>query len=735
MPKFAACLGLCILSGILLAATPNQMNYQGRLTNSVGVPIDLQTPMTFSIFADSSGGLPIWTETQDSVLVRNGLFTVKLGKVNPVSDTVFKSDRRWMEIQVGADSPMSPRTLFVSVAYAFRSTYADSCNFTPTTDTVWQVSNGNVYRLTGNVGIGTTTPTTTLDVAGTGRFRWFAEVQDDGSRGPQLSLLNSLPGGRQYSVSSGEIPGNPGNFDIVDESAGGLSRLTIVPSGNVGLGTLTPERTLDVNGRARAISFGIGPSTPWADNGIYLDAGSQETFLWWDNRSNCGFYMSQGQGTNKMYHRSTGGGSTEEWKWVSAGLGDLFTIGPSIVSNRNVGIGTTAPDRKLTVVVPAGVNDVARFRSDNGNSDLIIGTAANQVSQIYTLSGQGLSIGTDGGLERVRISSSGNVGIGTTNPAYKLTVSGGAISLDADQPLRGADKWIASSNGTTTTFGSTELVDLQFDAGASNRMVIRAASGNVGIGTTAPDARLAISAGNEAAASVRNGSSTSVALWSYNSAGTAISCGTGTASAYAFQAISYNNQASSPAIACNGRLDATGPITASSNQNGVNAITGTSSGSYSGVAGISTGGGNGVYGSAPGPGYAGSFAGNLCYTGTFGACSDSHYKKNVLPIASSLDKIARLQGVTYEWRRDEFPSKNFPEGRHLGFIAQQMQQVVPEAVSQDPDGYLAVDYARLSAVLVEAVKELKTQNDELRSRLEKLEQRTAQFGHKPENTR
>lgn len=139
---------LCLFGvAVLGATTPQFMNYRGRLTNSLGSPIDLTTPMTFTIYADSLGGVPIWTETQDTVIVRNRIFTVRLGKVVLVSDSLFKSDRRWLEIRVGSDAPLSPRTPFVSVAYAFRSTYADSCNFIPTTDTLGRTTEAEeVFR-------------------------------------------------------------------------------------------------------------------------------------------------------------------------------------------------------------------------------------------------------------------------------------------------------------------------------------------------------------------------------------------------------------------------------------------------------------------------------------------------------------------------------------------------------------------------------------------------------------
>ena len=71
----------------------------------------------------------------------------------------------------------------------------------------------------------------------------------------------------------------------------------------------------------------------------------------------------------------------------------------------------------------------------------------------------------------------------------------------------------------------------------------------------------------------------------------------------------------------------------------------------------------------------------------------------------------------------EFKNHNFPGGKQVGFIAQEVEKVLPEVVSTDSEGYKSVSYDKFSAVLVEAVKELKKENDELKARLLKLEQK------------
>lgn len=85
--------------------------------------------------------------------------------------------------------------------------------------------------------------------------------------------------------------------------------------------------------------------------------------------------------------------------------------------------------------------------------------------------------------------------------------------------------------------------------------------------------------------------------------------------------------------------------------------------------------------------------------------SDSRLKQNLEDIDHPLDKVLMLNGVTFEWDRKIAPDRGFPEGRHIGFIAQELNEVFPELVSTNVDGYMFVDYAKFSPILVEAIKE------------------------------
>ncbi len=84
--------------------------------------------------------------------------------------------------------------------------------------------------------------------------------------------------------------------------------------------------------------------------------------------------------------------------------------------------------------------------------------------------------------------------------------------------------------------------------------------------------------------------------------------------------------------------------------------------------------------------------------------SDERWKKDIEVLDSALAKVLMMNGVQYNWRKDEFPNKNFPEGLQIGLIAQQIEKIAPELVATDNEGYKAVEYSNMVAFLIEAIK-------------------------------
>ena len=99
--------------------------------------------------------------------------------------------------------------------------------------------------------------------------------------------------------------------------------------------------------------------------------------------------------------------------------------------------------------------------------------------------------------------------------------------------------------------------------------------------------------------------------------------------------------------------------------------------------------------------------------------SDERFKKDIAQVDNALDKVQAINGVTYNFRTDEYTNRNFPESKQLGFIAQNVEEVLPEVVRTDAEGYKSIDYAKLTALLNEAIKEQQKEIEKLTEQLGK----------------
>ncbi|MFY0689231.1 MAG: tail fiber domain-containing protein [Cyclobacteriaceae bacterium] len=121
------------------------------------------------------------------------------------------------------------------------------------------------------------------------------------------------------------------------------------------------------------------------------------------------------------------------------------------------------------------------------------------------------------------------------------------------------------------------------------------------------------------------------------------------------------------------------------------------------------------------------WATNLNYTGALNNVSDRRFKKSITNIPSALNKTLALNGVTYYWNKKAEEVKGITETRQrVGVIAQEVEAVMPQLVKTGADGYKSVDYVSMTALLIEAVKELnekitdlEDENQELKAELAK----------------
>ena len=98
--------------------------------------------------------------------------------------------------------------------------------------------------------------------------------------------------------------------------------------------------------------------------------------------------------------------------------------------------------------------------------------------------------------------------------------------------------------------------------------------------------------------------------------------------------------------------------------------------------------------------------------GTFNNTSDERLKENIKPIENALSDICQLEGVSFDWRESGVQGQ--------GFIAQQVEPIIPEVVNTDADsGIKSINYIGLIGNLVEAIKSQQTQIDELKDQVKK----------------
>ena len=95
--------------------------------------------------------------------------------------------------------------------------------------------------------------------------------------------------------------------------------------------------------------------------------------------------------------------------------------------------------------------------------------------------------------------------------------------------------------------------------------------------------------------------------------------------------------------------------------------------------------------------------------------SDLKFKTNITPIDSPLQKILQIDSVAFNWKTEEYQEKDFPEGRHYGMIADDVEKVLPEVIKEGTNGEKGIAYAEIVPVLIEAIKELQKQIDQLKS--------------------
>ena len=315
--------------------------------------------------------------------------------------------------------------------------------------------NDKLYVSGSNVGIGTDSPGFTN---GSG-----LEIEKSGTTTLRLQSAGS---------HASEIYQTTSELTVADLSSGVMTFKTNniermrISSGNVGIGTTSPGNKLHIKDGAS----GFAGTFDSRNKSIVESSGEAyySTYVPDNSFSGIRFFNSSGlRGFIDYYHGTQGDAlvysAVNHHKWLTNGVERL-----RIIQNGNVGIGTTSPSEALHINRNAAS---AEIRLQN-----------NTISSYIRSNTDNLNFYVSNG-EKMRITSSGNVGIGTTSPNGKLQV-------DGDIYVNGADKKIMNYNGAVD-YGTLTNNSVRFNTDGNERLRITG-GGNVGIGTSSPDHKLTV---------------------------------------------------------------------------------------------------------------------------------------------------------------------------------------------------------------------------------------------------
>jgi hypothetical protein len=679
------------------AAVPPVVKFSGVLNDVNSKALTGTVGVTFSFYSESEGGAALWVETQNVTPDRTGHYSVILGSTTSqgLPAGVFANgEARWLGVQVQGQTEQ-PRTLLMSVPYALKALDAETiggkpassfmlspqaggksaapgklppgtitgsgtADFIPAFTGATTIGNSKIFQTVGgSVGIGTTTPAGKLDVAGTG------DVRDTLTLFPKSTHSTLSIHGTAFEVNgkglitfvSGQAFPGTGTVTSVGSGAGlaggpitGSGTLSIASGGVANSMLANPSLTVaagtGLTGGGR-VALG-GTTTLNLDTTKVPLLNAANTFT--GNQTVNGNLSATGVVTGSSYQIGSNLFAFGSYNKFNAFLG--FAGNTATTGTGNTANGVAALQGNTT-----GSNNTASgayaLDGNSGSNNTVIGFQA-----IY---GQGTgSFNTAlGALSGLTNDSSDMTGTNNTFLGIGTAISTGTVS---NATAIGANADVAESNALV--LGSINGVN-----GAT-------ASANVGIGTTTPLAALDVAGGGAVHTFIGN-----------PNCGGFAGVGFGASGFNSCQNYSVVGDGTNTFIAA-----PTGQILFRVDKNAYTAMFIGSSGAV-GIGTVSPDNSLSVNGNADKTG-----------GGSWGTFSDGRLKNLNGSFNTGLSQVLKIHPVRYRYRADNAMGIRDTD-EHIGVVAQEVQKVIPEAVTQNSKGYLLVNNDPIIWTMLNAIKE------------------------------
>jgi hypothetical protein len=659
---------------------------------------------------DGSGNVGIGTSSPDSLLHLKSTGDTRMTIESPdANDTYINFSGATNEMSLGFDT-------------------SDAAMYITNHGTI--TANRRVtIKTNGNVGIGTSSPDAKLaiDATSQGNFTEAMRISNGGggaNEGNYIQFEASNTSGYGARIG-GRREGTGGiglHFYTGEINAVPTERVRIDHDGNVGIGTTSPTTPLTVNNQTDHSDIAIfhaGGGTP--NRGLKISTFSNID-------SNAGVELDA-QHSSGAFKFSTAG--TERLRIDSSGRLGIGTTSPSSLyaGANNLVIGGGAAEAGMTIYSSATTDGNIYF------ADGTTGSAPYAGYIEYSHSNNYMRLATSGS-ERLRIDSSGRLGIGTSSPDTTLDVTTGGIAgiiLNQDTSNSSASSRLFFKDSTRTNAIVNINGNLEFRTGATigvssgtSRLVVNG-NGNVGIGTTSPATKFHVTDGGTPPAI---STTYLMAATSASNAGIAINAGNASASIIALGdsdsqdigVIRYDHSDNSMRLHTSSnermRIDSSGNLLV-----GTTTTLGGPTDDFMTVANANGGRGGIRIGNTSGSGNttcmrfhnSNGNVGGIRTSGsaTFYDTSSDARLKDVTGKARGLEVINELNPVAYNWKTDGKADE--------GLIAQEVKGLVPNAVSGSEEEMYQMDYSKLVVHLVAGMKEQQDTITELTARLEALE--------------